>query len=201
MYEQNTFHSSGSKEGPLTICFVRHAQAENVPGGVDDPPITDIGRKQAERVARRLADMSFDHIYVSSMKRARQTADIIAVYHDGVPFTVLDDLREVSHYLFLEDMIPHDIDVKNGVIKERDAVHRFVNQVRHTHRAGSSLLVVCHGNIIRALMPIFGGRDPSQNLLMEINNTSVSILDTWGNGEAVLILSNCVKHLLSRQVT
>jgi hypothetical protein len=48
---------------------------------------------------------------------------------------------------------------------------------------------------------MFGGKDPGYGLLIEINNCSVTILDTWSTGDSVLILSNCVRHLLERQVT
>jgi broad specificity phosphatase PhoE len=202
MSQNSTFYSATGQDKPITVYFVRHGQA--VKGEGDDkrgPPLSDLGRRQAERLARRMSGVELNHIYASSMKRAHDTARLVHVYHQELPLTVLDDLREVSHYHFLSDLIPDDQAIKEYVRKERDAVVRFVNHVRHHHRQGDKILVACHGNIIRTLMPLMGGKEPAQSVLLEINNTAVCILDTWGNGEAVLLLSNCTKHLLPKQVT
>lgn len=60
----------------MEIVLVRHAQPDWEPGGraVDNPDLTELGRAQAECVARELADETFDAIYVSPLERAAQTA-------------------------------------------------------------------------------------------------------------------------------
>jgi probable phosphoglycerate mutase len=62
---------------PTEFVFVRHGEPEWVREGlnVDDPPLTDRGRRQAERLADRLADERFDEILVSPLQRARRTAE------------------------------------------------------------------------------------------------------------------------------
>ena len=187
---------------PLTVYFVRHANAVREQGeDKPDPPLSDLGKKQAERLARRLADFHFDHIYSSSMLRAELTARLIHVYHKETPLSILDDIREVSHYHFIPELLPDNPDVRANIKRERDGVDRFVNYIHHNHRSGEHILVVCHGNIMRTIIPVLSGKDPAQNVLMEFSNTSLSILDVWANGESVLILSNCIKHLLAKQVT
>jgi broad specificity phosphatase PhoE len=198
----STFISSSGKEQPITLFWVRHAQAGgDATSDYDGPPLTDLGRKQAERVARRLSDYHFDHVYSSTMLRAKATAEMIHVYHKETPVTFIEDLREVTHYHFLADLMPKDKAVIEQVRKEKDGIVKFVNHVRHHHNPGDKLLVVCHGNMIRTIMPMFGGRDPGECILMEINNTGLSVLDTWTNGEAVLLLANCVKHLMPKQIS
>lgn len=56
--------------------MIRHGQPEWVRDGlnVTDPPLTDLGRRQAEALAARLAAEPFDEILVSPLERARQTA-------------------------------------------------------------------------------------------------------------------------------
>lgn len=61
--------------------------------GIEDPPLTDVGREQAEDVARRLAGESVSRIISSPYTRALQTAEIVAG-HLGVPVTVEADVRE-----------------------------------------------------------------------------------------------------------
>lgn len=60
----------------MEIVLVRHGQPEWVRDGLNvvDPPLTVLGRRQAEWMAEALADQSFDEILVSPLVRARQTA-------------------------------------------------------------------------------------------------------------------------------
>ena len=59
----------------MQITLVRHAQPEWVKNGlsVDNPPLTALGREQAERLGERLAAERFDELHVSPLVRARET--------------------------------------------------------------------------------------------------------------------------------
>ena len=63
---------------PLTMVFVRHGEADahNVDQNLG-APLTRLGRRQAARVGKRLADEKFDHIYTSNLSRAYDTAAAI----------------------------------------------------------------------------------------------------------------------------
>lgn len=60
----------------MELVFVRHGQPEWVKDGlnVENPPLTDLGRRQADNVADALRDEHFDEVLVSPLIRARQTA-------------------------------------------------------------------------------------------------------------------------------
>jgi 2,3-bisphosphoglycerate-dependent phosphoglycerate mutase len=60
----------------VEIVIIRHAQPEWVKDGlsVDNPPLTDLGFRQADAVAREIAHEHFDEILVSPLVRTRQTA-------------------------------------------------------------------------------------------------------------------------------
>ncbi len=60
----------------MEIVLIRHGEPEWVRDGlnVDDPPLTERGRRQAERLAEALAGEHFDEVLVSPLVRARQTA-------------------------------------------------------------------------------------------------------------------------------
>jgi broad specificity phosphatase PhoE len=73
--------------------------------------------------------------------------------------------------------------------------------VLHRHAAGQQLLMVCHGNTIRTLMPLFGGLHPEESILIQLNHASITILDVMIYGEAVLRLANSVDHLAPDEVT
>lgn len=44
----------------------------------DGPPLTSCGRQQASTLAGQLAGDGIQHVYASSLLRARQTAEILA---------------------------------------------------------------------------------------------------------------------------
>jgi probable phosphoglycerate mutase len=88
--------------GSTELLLVRHgASADAVEGetfelveGQGDPPLSDVGRHQAEQVALRLAAVPFDAIYVSTLRRTAQTAAPL-VARTGQHPVVEADLREI----------------------------------------------------------------------------------------------------------
>src|SRR5690606_19463853 len=63
--------------------------------GIGDPALTSNGMAQAEAAAARLSREPVDAIVSSPLKRARQTAEAVAV-RTGLPVLVDDDLRETD---------------------------------------------------------------------------------------------------------
>ena len=65
-----------------TLVFVRHGITDwNVDGrfqGQLDIPLNAAGRRQAEAVRTHLSSIAFDHVYASPLKRAEETARIVA---------------------------------------------------------------------------------------------------------------------------
>lgn len=191
-----------AREVPLIVVFVRHGQACADDGNMElGPPLTALGERQAERVARRLSRETFTHIYSSDLTRAWQTTQAILKCASHSVWTVTSDIREVSHQHFAPGRGPLTMAMRKTQREERLAMERFVAQVRRTHLPGEKILVVCHGNLIRSIVPLFAGRRPEKSVMMEISNTAVTILDVWPSGEAVLKLANCVSHLIPRHVS
>jgi probable phosphoglycerate mutase len=60
----------------VEIVLIRHGQPEWARDGMQvvDPPLTDLGHQQAERLATALGAETFDEVLVSPLVRARQTA-------------------------------------------------------------------------------------------------------------------------------
>jgi probable phosphoglycerate mutase len=86
------------------IYVVAHTQSrhhlDGLVGGWYDSPLTDLGRRQAGAVAKRIADLVDDRrpveIYASDLLRAAQTAEPISAQL-GAPVTLWSDLRERSY--------------------------------------------------------------------------------------------------------
>jgi probable phosphoglycerate mutase len=85
-------------EGVREVWLVRHADAytgmEPLGEGLVDPRLTPLGREQAARLSRRLAEIPIDAVWASDLRRAVETAELVA---SGRGLSVRTDarLREV----------------------------------------------------------------------------------------------------------
>jgi broad specificity phosphatase PhoE len=82
-----------------TILLARHGETdwnrELRFQGHADPPLNDTGRAQAAELASGLASERLAAVYASPLRRALETAEIVAAVHGLEPVTV-DGLREVD---------------------------------------------------------------------------------------------------------
>jgi len=83
----------------LRLILARHGETEsNVRFVLDSrppgPPLTELGQRQAEELAERLAGEPVVAVYASVAVRATQTAARVAARH-GLPVNVVDGLHEV----------------------------------------------------------------------------------------------------------
>jgi broad specificity phosphatase PhoE len=83
----------------MVLILIRHGQTEwNANGrwqGQADPPLNETGRAQARRTALELRSQSIDALFSSDLRRARETADIIAAVV-GCRVQLEPRLREVD---------------------------------------------------------------------------------------------------------
>ena len=82
-----------------TILLARHGETDwNREGrfqGHADPPLNDTGRKQAAQLAVELEDVELASVYSSPLRRAYETAELVAAPHGLTP-VALAVLREVD---------------------------------------------------------------------------------------------------------
>jgi len=144
-----------------TILLARHGETDwNRDGrfqGWADPSLNDAGRAQARALAERLRDVPFDAVYSSDLRRAHETAVIVAEPH-GVPVVSDPGLREIDVGSWsgltraeIEDRFP-GADSHDGETRE-EHVARVVATVERIARAhtGERILLVSHGGSLRAL--------------------------------------------------
>jgi 2,3-bisphosphoglycerate-dependent phosphoglycerate mutase len=93
-----------TEDAMRTLLLLRHGQAthhiEHRVGGSYDDDLTALGREQAARLAARVAaEYKLDRLFASTLKRAAQTAEAVAVAVAaacGVRPTFDDRLREMA---------------------------------------------------------------------------------------------------------
>ena len=157
------------------LVLVRHGLStynkENVFTGQQDVPLAQEGVEQARRAAHTLANTRFDHAFVSTLKRAHGTLEPI-IQHTSVPITRTSALDERS-YGELEGMNKDEARKRFGEqqvfiwrrsygvkppggeslkdVYER-AVPYFETHILPLVREGKNVLVVAHGNSLRAII-------------------------------------------------
>lgn len=85
-------------EGVKEVWLVRHADAysgiSTIGEGLVDPPLSPVGRRQADRLAERMKPIAVDAVWSSDLRRAVQTAELVAAPH-RLPVRTDSRLREV----------------------------------------------------------------------------------------------------------
>jgi broad specificity phosphatase PhoE len=81
----------------MDLVLLRHAQPEWARDGISqvDPELTELGERQAELVAERLAGEHFDHVLVSTSRRAQATARPVRQRLHDIPTTDRVWLHEI----------------------------------------------------------------------------------------------------------
>jgi len=190
----------------LIIGLIRHGETEwNAAGriqGQTDISLSEAGVRQAYALAARLKSegRSWDAVISSDLKRARETARILAD-ELGLPLLPPDPrIRERSFGLAegtteeerLARWGPDWRSLDIGQESDEEVRRRclaFIEEWRAA-RPGIRLLVVSHGSVLAVLL-----RALCEDLEdRRIGNMSLSILESDGAGWRV-ILHNCSKHL------
>ena len=82
----------------MDLYMIRHGESlANFTGthaGWAPVPLTEKGEAQAEAARRHVRNLTFDRLYVSDVRRAQQTADIL---FPGVPRTFNTIIREINN--------------------------------------------------------------------------------------------------------
>lgn len=159
----------------MKLIATRHAETNyNIKDLVNYDPtvnvfLTENGIKQAENLAEQLKDFNFDAIYVSRLKRTKQTADIINRYHSQTLIIneLLDDTRNgfegrpYSEAKGWRDSQPDPtsaryMDKYESVNDMTNRVRQFINYLKRRHRDNETILIVTSSHLIKQLRMLHG---------------------------------------------
>ena len=144
-----------------TLLIARHGETDwNREGrwqGWADPPLNETGRAQARRLADELRETSFDAVYASDLRRAFETAEILAAPH-GVAVVADAGLREIDIGSWsgltrpeIEARFPNG-ERPDGETHEQHGTRVRAAVVRIARRhLGERILLVTHGGTIRSI--------------------------------------------------
>ncbi len=123
---------------PASLILIRHMKTETRdPPGNENPSISEAGRQQAVQLANQLETRRVVRVYSSDLRRAQETAQIIAESL-GVPLQLCSDLREL---LFAT---PEALRVSEQTVTDA------IDDIADRHR-DSAVAIVAHSGTIRAI--------------------------------------------------
>ncbi|GAA3412429.1 histidine phosphatase family protein [Paenibacillus hodogayensis] len=187
------------------ITFVRHGitnhNIEKRAQGHTQNPLNEDGRTQAQFVAKRLSEEQWDVFICSDLRRARETADIIAG-EIGKPVDDFDPrLREMDRGKIADTTEEERVARWGENWKELDMAQEthesmrmrgigFIQDIASRY-AGKKVLVVTHGYFLgQTLKELM--RDELTG--SELRNTSVTTIAQDGE-KWVYLLYDCISHL------
>ena len=180
---------------PELLALIRHGQTDwNADGllqGSSDIPLNDIGRQQARDAISTLRSRPWDAVVSSSLVRARETAEIIAGGLDielGPPYADLVErdygsLEGTPSAAAIERWPNRDYDGAESLHSVASRGERALAQIAADF-ADQSVLVVCHGTIIRYTLARLAGRP-----VPGIDNGSISLARRDHDGWHVLTVN------------
>jgi probable phosphoglycerate mutase len=200
---------------PTTTLLLRHGEtplsADRRFAGVGEIPLTETGVMQARAAAKALAGRSIDSIVSSPLGRARQTAQEVADLLD-LPVRAEEGLRETDFgdwegYSFAEvrERWPAELDawLADPSVAPPHG-ESFADTARRVQTARDKLLVrfrqqtilvVSHVTPIKMLVRSALEAPPSSLYRMYLEVSSISEIDWYADGPAVLKLFNDTHHL------
>jgi 2,3-bisphosphoglycerate-dependent phosphoglycerate mutase len=155
--------------------MVRHGEPEWIRDGLNvvNPPLTDRGRQQADRLAEALRDEHFDEILVSPLDRARQTAAplLAELGRDEVVAPWLEELRdpgwhgtpaEKAEQAYLE-LRGRPVDRRWDGLDGGESIREFVERIR----LGASLFLAERGvHRVETDLPVWRIAEPGRRILL-----------------------------------
>lgn len=194
----------------MKLYLLRHGQTESNAAkriqGWTATPLTEKGKKQAERLRDTLRDVRFDRIFSSDIYRTRQTGDIVFP-NRYVPFEYDARLREVNNTI-LAGTPSADLRKKYGD-KYRNASRHlsfedfggesaaelmartkdFLDDLAKD-RDSELVAAVTHGGTIRAFVAnVVGGVPDSKRVI--IDNCTITTLEYDGKVWQLIGINDC----------
>ena len=200
----------------MRLIIVRHGESEwNRIGryqGQGDAPLSDLGLRQAEALALRLADEPLDAIFTSALQRAAKTAEAIARYHRDTPFEHSPALLEIHHGdwqgLLADEVIEH---YGEGLREWREHPTRaqmpngesFSNILKRVldfkeylcvAYSGRNVLISTHDVVVKILVADALGMNMDRINRIWVTNASISVIE-YGEDLPYLVSLSEACHL------
>ncbi|MGV9352954.1 bifunctional RNase H/acid phosphatase [Streptomyces misionensis] len=204
---------------PATLVLLRHGETPLTPqkrfsgSGGTNPPLSDVGREQAHRVAEALAARgTIETVLASPLARTRETAEIVAA-RLNLDVHIEDGLRETDFGAWegltfgeVRDRYPDDLNAWLADTEARptgggESFAETAARIEATRdrlvtaHAGHTVLLVTHVTPIKTFVRLALGAPPESLFRMELSAASLSAVAYYADGNASVRLFNDTSHL------
>ncbi|MER6329717.1 bifunctional RNase H/acid phosphatase [Streptomyces sp. NPDC001034] len=204
---------------PATLVLLRHGETPLTPqkrfsgSGGTNPPLSEVGREQAHRVAEALAERgTVQAVLASPLTRTRETAEIVAA-RLNLDVVVEEGLRETDFGAWegltfgeVRDRYPDDLNawLADPAARPTGGGESFAETAVRvaatkdelvTAHAGRTVLLVTHVTPIKTFVRLALGAPPESLFRMELSAASLSAVAYYADGNASVRLFNDTSHL------
>jgi probable phosphoglycerate mutase len=194
----------------VEIILVRHALPVRIEleTGVADPELSIEGHEQSKKMAAYLASENIDAVYVSPLRRARETAQPL-IEKLGIQFNICEGVAEFdrnsNEYVPIEELRatndPRWQKMLQGEWDEtadspevfRNRVISSLNEIIERH-PGEKVAVVCHGGVINQYLAYVLGIDTQMGFFYP-QYTSIHRVAASRSGAKSIVSINEASHL------
>ncbi|NLG36990.1 MAG: histidine phosphatase family protein [Clostridiales bacterium] len=189
----------------MKLYLLRHGESEGNRQGLlcgwTDVPLTQTGRAQAEATRKKWGSVAFDEIFSSPLKRAGETARIVA---GGRMVLAVDALRERNMGEFegltwdevclrypgapdawSEDPVRYAPPGGESILEVYARCSRAADGLLAGYPEAESLLIVSHGGALACMLAHLLGQPPESALRYRFDNCGSAVVEIIG-GFAVL---------------
>ncbi len=207
---------TGARGQPTRLLLLRHGQTQlsvqRRYSGRGNPPLTDVGQRQAEAAARYLGKRGgVAAVITSPLQRAYDTA-VKSAEALGVDVTVDDDLIETDfgawEGLTFTEAADRDPELHRKWLRDTsvtppggesfdsvaDRVRRVRGRIISAH-AGETVLVVSHVTPIKTLLRLALDAGPAMLYRLHLDLASLSIAEFYPDGASSVRLVNDTSYL------
>jgi broad specificity phosphatase PhoE len=214
-----------SKKDAVRLYLIRHGQSASNQAreegrlGMYDPPLTEVGYAQAERVGEKMAAYGVDAIYASPLQRAYNTAVPIAK-RTGLEIKVVDDIQEINEpdrdgsidpnlnretadhraikARFEAEPTWDNLPGGESSAHFRERIARGIAQIVE-ECPGKRVAIACHGGVIQTYVAMVLGLDKNDFPFYAFN-ASITSIRAWQDKRALWRL-NDLAHLEGVRMT
>jgi len=155
---------------PTTICIIRHGETDwNSSGklqGHEDTELNDLGREQANETARYFETEHWDVVVSSPLKRALETAQIIAGRLSISKVHIVDEIVE-RNYGSASGLLPSERKDRfpDGIFPDQEEFEHLreramvgLNKIASDFQ-GKKIIIVSHGGLTNSILYSLSGGD------------------------------------------
>lgn len=160
--------------------------------------LTEEGIEQAKKLAKRLQTENIDIIYSSDLKRAVDTAKIIAE-PNNTPLILTEQLREGNPGDF-QGRQTGEVDWENRPANAetqeqvKDRATNFLNKIFQENKE-KTVLFVSHAGLNKFLIAELLGKDTAFSRQIRQTNTALNIFEIKEDKKHIIYAINCTRHL------